>query len=165
MSDKESMKKTIMFMLILSLNAFAQEESEALRALRLSCQQNVGLGCYNYANMLLKRDQPENADKYFEMGCKLEHSDSCSKKSWGAIEASSQSAASVTPEEPTSSEPVVSSPEITGIEETSMDETPSPAPASVEEPAIVNQENQASEEVQSEVPSPEETELDLSAIE
>jgi hypothetical protein len=70
--------------LFLSFPLFAQdEESEALKAMRLSCEkQKVGLGCFNYANMLLRLDKSDEADKYFEMGCKLEHSPSCSKEKW-----------------------------------------------------------------------------------
>ena len=70
--------------LFLSLPLFAQnEESEALKAMRLSCEkQKVGLGCFNFANMLLRVDRSDEADKYFEMGCKLNHSPSCSKDKW-----------------------------------------------------------------------------------
>ena len=70
--------------LFLSLPLFAQnEESEALKAMRLSCEkQKVGLGCFNFANMLLRVDRSDEADKYFEMGCKLNYSPSCSKDKW-----------------------------------------------------------------------------------
>jgi TPR repeat protein len=163
--------KVILFILIASLNLFAQEEeSEAMRALRLSCQQNVGLGCYNYANMLLKRDQQENANKYFEMGCKLEHSDSCVKKAWDPIEAPLQSE-TISAVAPTAVETGVSPPETASTEESIVEETPTPAPASIEEqtsaeePISVGVEGQVSGEAPSEVPSPDETELDLSAIE
>ncbi len=51
--------------------------------MRLSCEkQKVGLGCFNYANMLFRLEKSDEADKYFEMGCKLEHSPSCSKEKW-----------------------------------------------------------------------------------
>lgn len=155
----------IIVLLLFSLNVFAQEEeSEALKALRLSCQQNVGLGCYNYANMLLKRDQQENANKYFEMGCKLEHSDSCVKKSWGSVESAApvETASQV---ETTSSEPDISSTEVSTSEESLIEETPSPSPASTEEPIQMSAEDQVSGEPSPEPLSPEETELDLSAIE
>ena len=70
--------------LFLSFPLLAQnEESEALKAMRLSCEkQKVALGCFNYANMLLRIERSDEADKYFEMGCKLEHSPSCSKDKW-----------------------------------------------------------------------------------
>ena len=70
--------------LFLSFPLLAQnEESEALKAMRLSCEkQKVGLGCFNYANMLLRIEKSDEADKYFEMGCKLNHSPSCSKDKW-----------------------------------------------------------------------------------
>lgn len=77
------MKHYALFLFI-SFPLFAQnEESEALKAMRLSCEkQKVGLGCFNYANMLLRLDKSDETDKYFEMGCKLEHSPSCSKEKW-----------------------------------------------------------------------------------
>ena len=70
--------------LFLSFPLLAQvEESEALKAMRLSCEkQKVGLGCFNYANMLFRLEKSDEADKYFEMGCKLDHSPSCSKDKW-----------------------------------------------------------------------------------
>lgn len=77
--------KILGLFLVLSLAAFAQEEeeSEALKAMRLSCEkQKVALGCYNYANMLLRIEKSDQADKYFEMGCKLSHSPSCQKEKW-----------------------------------------------------------------------------------
>ena len=70
--------------LFLSFPLLAQnEESEALKAMRLSCEkQKVALGCFNYANMLLRIEKSDEADKYFEMGCKLNYSPSCSKDKW-----------------------------------------------------------------------------------
>jgi hypothetical protein len=70
--------------LFLSFPLLAQvEESEALKAMRLSCEkQKVGLGCFNYANMLLRIEKIDEADKYFQRGCKLDHSPSCSKEKW-----------------------------------------------------------------------------------
>lgn len=158
--------KIFILLMIFSLSAWAQEEeSEALRALRLSCQQNVGLGCYNYANMLLKRDQQENANKYFEMGCKLEHADSCSKKTWDGSATASVSAES-TPVATAETTTTETSSESTITETATVEEEPStPAPASVEEPAATSEEVQTVEESPVESPSPEETELDLSVIE
>ncbi len=68
-----------------SLSALAQEneESEASKAMRLSCEkQKVALGCYNYANMLSRSGKEDEVDKYYEMGCKLDHSPSCKKEKW-----------------------------------------------------------------------------------
>lgn len=65
--------------------AFAQdeEESEAQKFMRISCEkQRVALACYNYANMLIRANKEDQSEKYFEIGCKLEHSPSCSKDKW-----------------------------------------------------------------------------------
>lgn len=79
------MKLLLFIILLCPLSLSAQEEaeeSEALRALRLSCEkQRVGLGCFNYANLLL-RTQTGDADKYFEQGCILGHQPSCQKEKW-----------------------------------------------------------------------------------
>jgi hypothetical protein len=79
----------MLFILSLSFTTLAQvEESEALRAMRLSCEkQKVGLGCFHYANMLSRSGKEEDVDKYYEMGCKLEHSPSCKKDKWDLPEA------------------------------------------------------------------------------
>ncbi len=77
--------KLILLFIILSLPAWTQEEeeTEALRAMKISCvKHNLPLGCYNYANMLVRGNKPEEADKFFEMGCKLSHEPSCSKEKW-----------------------------------------------------------------------------------
>lgn len=63
--------------------SFASEETEALRAVRLGCdKQKVALGCYNYANFLLKSGDSSTADSYFEKGCGLGHEPSCKKEAW-----------------------------------------------------------------------------------
>lgn len=77
--------KLFMIFCLISLSAFAveEEESEALRALRISCEkQKVGLGCFNYANMLVRIEKSDDAEKYYEMGCKLSHEPSCAKEKW-----------------------------------------------------------------------------------
>jgi hypothetical protein len=69
---------------LISFSLFAQdEESEALRTMRISCEkQKIGLACFNYANMLIRAEKNETVDNYFEMGCKLDHSPSCKKEKW-----------------------------------------------------------------------------------
>lgn len=77
--------KILVLLIVLSFNLFAQdeEESEYLRALRLSCdKQKVALGCFNYANALMRNGNEEAAEKYFALGCKQEHSPSCKKEKW-----------------------------------------------------------------------------------
>ena len=76
--------KIFVLIALISFNLFAQEEeSEALRAMRISCEKHkVGLGCFNYANMLIRTDKNELANKFFELGCKLDHSPSCKKEKW-----------------------------------------------------------------------------------
>jgi hypothetical protein len=76
--------KILVLIALMTFNLFAQEEeSEALSAMRISCEkQKVGLGCFNYANMLIRADKKELADKFFELGCKYNHSSSCKKEKW-----------------------------------------------------------------------------------
>jgi hypothetical protein len=76
--------KLVVILCLFSLSLFAQdEESEALRAMRLSCErQKVALGCFNYANMLARLEKNEEADKAFKLGCKLGDSPSCKKEKW-----------------------------------------------------------------------------------
>jgi|GEM_PF-5655028 len=76
--------KLVVILCLFSMSLFAQEEeSEALRAMRLSCEkQRVALGCFNYANMLARLEKNEEADKAFELGCKLGDSPSCKKEKW-----------------------------------------------------------------------------------
>jgi len=80
----DSHMKLVVILCLFSLSLFAQEEeSEALRAMRLSCEkQKVALGCFNYANMLARLEKNEEADKAFELGCKLGDSPSCKKEKW-----------------------------------------------------------------------------------
>lgn len=73
----------IFLLCLFSALSFASEETEALRAVRLGCdKQKVALGCYNYANFLLKSGDSTAADSYFEKGCGLGHQPSCQKEAW-----------------------------------------------------------------------------------
>lgn len=73
----------ILLLTLFSAFSFASEETEALRAVRLGCdKQKVALGCYNYANFLLKSGDSSAADSYFEKGCGLGHEPSCKKEEW-----------------------------------------------------------------------------------
>jgi hypothetical protein len=76
--------KMMLLLMLLSHNSFAQnEESEYFRALRLSCEkQKVALGCFNYANTLMRAGNEDLANKYFDLGCKQNHTPSCSKEKW-----------------------------------------------------------------------------------
>lgn len=70
-------------MLMLTTAHAQEEETEALSAMRLGCMKGgVALGCYNYANMLVRSDKADEAEKYFEKGCKLKHEGSCQKQKW-----------------------------------------------------------------------------------
>lgn len=102
--------KSILFFLIFSSLAYAQEEeTEALRAMRLSCtKQKVALGCFNYANMLVRIDKSAEAEKFFETGCKLGHQGSCSQEKWDIPEKSAApEPAEIDVEEITEAEPAV----------------------------------------------------------
>jgi hypothetical protein len=76
--------KIFALLILISFSLFAQdEESEALRTMRISCEkQKIGLACFNYANMLIRAKKDDSVDTYFEMGCKLDHSPSCKKEKW-----------------------------------------------------------------------------------
>lgn len=76
--------KILALLTLISFSLFAQdEESEALRTMRISCEkQKIGLACFNYANMLIRAKKDDSVDTYFEMGCKLDHSPSCKKEKW-----------------------------------------------------------------------------------
>jgi hypothetical protein len=79
----------VLCLYLVTFQLFAQEEqeTEALKAMRLSCQKHkVGLGCYNYANMLIRADKADQAETIFELGCKLDHSPSCQKEKWSLPE-------------------------------------------------------------------------------
>ena len=45
-------------------------------------KHGVALGCYNYANMLVRSEKSDEAEKYFERGCKLKHEGSCQRQKW-----------------------------------------------------------------------------------
>lgn len=81
----------ILLLAIVSTFSFASEETEALRAVRLGCdKQKVALGCYHYANFLLKAGDSSAADSYFEKGCGLGHEPSCKKEAWESKELSTE---------------------------------------------------------------------------
>jgi outer membrane biosynthesis protein TonB len=138
-SEKEAMKILISALLfIITSTVVAVEETEGMRAMRLGCEkQNLGLGCTNYANFLIKNGRESEADAYFEKGCKLGNQDGCDKKKWPVKEVVSPESeiAAETPVEPpieapveevitTPTEPVVPTEEVPSpIEET----VPSPA--------------------------------------
>ena len=73
-----------LYLFLFSVSAWPQDkESEALKAARLGCdKQNQALGCYVYANWLIKIQENQKADTYFEKACKLNLQDGCDKKIW-----------------------------------------------------------------------------------
>lgn len=99
--------KIVLLLMLLSHNSFAQnDESEYFRALRLSCEkQKVALGCFNYANTLMRAGNEEMASKYFDLGCKQNHTPSCSKEKWdspinnSAVDTPSESTHELAPEQ------------------------------------------------------------------
>lgn len=99
--------RTLFLFILFVVPALAQEESEALSAMRLGCNKHgVALGCFNYANMLVREEKQDEAEKYFEKGCKLKHEGSCQQQKWdipdrvktATVEAPSHSPASVVEE-------------------------------------------------------------------
>lgn len=85
-------------MLLLTTAHAQEEESEALSAMRLGCMKHgVALGCYNYANMLVRSEKETEAEKYFERGCKLKHEGSCQKQKWDIPDRVKTATTEVTP--------------------------------------------------------------------
>ena len=77
------MRTLILFIILITPALAQEEETEALSAMRLGCIKSaVALGCYNYANMLSRSEKADEAEKYFERGCKLKHEASCQKQKW-----------------------------------------------------------------------------------
>ena len=110
------MNNFIVITLLFLTNIFASE-SEALRAMRLGCdRQKVALGCYNYANLLIQKDEKNLAEKYFDKGCKLGNSSSCDKKTWEA----DREPTSETPLEPIKTEDSNASQELKNIDDTDV---------------------------------------------
>lgn len=69
----------ILFALITG-SCFA-EESEGLRLMRYGCENDANAtGCFNYANLLMRRNQKEKALKVFKRGCELGSKRSCSRE-------------------------------------------------------------------------------------
>jgi hypothetical protein len=149
--------KLLALLFLLSFNVFAQEEeeSEYLRALRLSCdKQKVALGCFNYANALMRNGNEEAAEKYFALGCKQEHSPSCKKEKWDlpaglkpakapvvesattTTEATTEATVEATTETPveTATETVPETEAATTTEETSSEATIEATPETATEP-------------------------------
>lgn len=162
------MKKFMIFLMVFSFNLKAeeQEESEALRALRLSCEKHkVALGCYNYANLLLSQKK-ENSEAIFKLGCDLGHQDSCSKKTWDSISAAPAAEPITAPaQEIPAAEAPSESTASTAPEETSPMVEESHAPASEEASVAVEESPSVDEAPKAEESFAEDTELDLSAIE
>ncbi len=114
---------------LISAIAFAYEDSEGMRAMRLGCEkQKLGLGCTNYANFLIKNGRESEADAYFDKAFKLGHQEGCDKKRWVSKEKE--------PEVPL----VDTTPDIAiDVPSTPVEETPAQTPSDVpvETPAEV----------------------------
>jgi hypothetical protein len=51
--------------------------------MKLGCEkQKMAIGCYHYANLLIKNGHESLANKFFEKGCKLGNRSACSKERW-----------------------------------------------------------------------------------
>jgi len=163
----------LILLLILSLPVWGVEEpeSEAMRALRLSCEKHrVGLGCFNYANMLNRKGTGE-PDKYFDLGCKYQHSPSCSKEKWPEPESKTpalEPAPEVTSEVPPSTEEISSESEQPIPEESDASEELDSAEDESPEMKLENRisilPDQASEPAQTPSPAPEAIPLPESSV-
>jgi hypothetical protein len=71
------------FIVLLFSSLLFGSESEMMRSMKLGCEkQKMAVGCYHYANLLIKNGNESLANKYFEKGCKLGNSSACSKERW-----------------------------------------------------------------------------------
>jgi hypothetical protein len=74
--------KYFLIIFLVSTSIFASE-SELVSTMKIGCEkQKSAIGCYNYANFLIKQGDNNLADKYFDKGCKLGNKSSCRKEVW-----------------------------------------------------------------------------------
>lgn len=77
--DKRNMKYIVTLVILLSSFNLAAE-SELMRLMRFSCQKSKSArACYNYANLLHRRQQNKEAKKYFKLGCRKGYQPSCNQ--------------------------------------------------------------------------------------
>ncbi len=68
------------------MTTWAFEETEGMKASRLGCNiQKLAKGCHNYANFLLKLNENNLANEYFEKGCKYSDESPCQKERWDTM--------------------------------------------------------------------------------
>lgn len=74
-------------LLALIINPSLAKESEALRMMRYACENNgSSKACFNYANLLLRRNQKEKAQRFFKRGCELGSKRSCARTPVDSLE-------------------------------------------------------------------------------
>ena len=72
--------RLILMLLTFALPHSSQGESELLRNMRLGCDHSkIGRACFNYANLVERKEKDEIATKYFKIGCRYGHKESCSQ--------------------------------------------------------------------------------------
>lgn len=72
--------KTILALLMTFTSIIAHSESEMLRLMRLSCESSKSArACYNYANLLHRRQKTQEARIYFKKGCQKGYAPSCNQ--------------------------------------------------------------------------------------
>jgi hypothetical protein len=72
--------KIILALLMTFTSIIAHSESEMLRLMRLSCESSKSArACYNYANLLHRRQKTQEARIYFKKGCQKGYGPSCNQ--------------------------------------------------------------------------------------
>lgn len=80
----------LIILLILSIPIYAQE-SEALNAMKLGCEKGKSaIGCYHYANMLIRHEKESEASEIFKKACQLGHKPSCDEEKWESLQKSKE---------------------------------------------------------------------------
>ena len=89
-----------LILLLLSVPIYAQE-SEALHAMKLGCEKGKSaIGCYHYANLLIRNQKESEASEIFKKSCQLGYKPACDEEKWESLQVKKESG----PIEPASSE-------------------------------------------------------------
>jgi len=80
-----------LIVILLSVPIYAQE-SEALHAMKLGCEKGKSsIGCYHYANLLIRNGKESEASEVFKKACQLGHKPSCDEEKWESLESKRES--------------------------------------------------------------------------
>lgn len=73
-------------LILLSVPIYAQE-SEALHAMKLGCEKGKSaIGCYHYANLLIRHQKESEASEVFKKACQMGHKPACDEEKWESLQ-------------------------------------------------------------------------------